>query len=151
MFYKIVLDGMVIDVVDGLNYVKYQERNGLTLLGSEADAYGILSSDSSTIWHVEGLQDPPAGFTGATVSAVEIEAEEAEELRRQLEEGNPVENPEKPDEGDGTAPEPPQEEVMTPVEMRQKIKELTATVEELTDHNAMLEECLLEMSAIVYA
>lgn len=150
MLYKILLDGMIVDVIDGKNFVKYQERNDLILLSEESEAFGILSSDSSTIWHLEGLLDPPAGREFKTVRAIEITEEEAEELREQLSGGDPVENPEEP-EPDEPEPEQPQETVMTPTEMRQRITELTATVDDLTQRNEMLEECLLELSEIVYA
>ncbi len=151
MFYKVLLEGMVIDVLENPAFVKYQERNGLILRSKETDAFGVLSSDSSTIWHVEGLLEPPAGTDFKKVELVEIEAEEAEALRKQLEEDGPVVNPEEPDTEEEPTPEPPEEQVMTPVEMRAKITELTANVEALTEQNAMLEECLLEMSALVYA
>ena len=40
---------------------------------------------------------------------------------------------------------------MTSTEMRLRINELTATVEALTEEKDMLMECVLEMSAVVYA
>ncbi|MBQ9229093.1 MAG: hypothetical protein IJ680_03510 [Paludibacteraceae bacterium] len=151
MFYKILLDGMVVDVIDGKNFVKYQNSNDMKLLtNNEDEAFGILSSDMSTIWHLEGLLDPPENGGFSTVAAVEISEDEAKALREQLGDGEPVENPEEPEPEDpGT--EEPEEPVMTPTEMRQRITELTATVEDLTQHNEMLEECLLELSEIVYA
>ena len=151
MFYKILLDGMVVDVIDGKNFVKYQNSNDMKLLtNNEDEAFGILSSDMSTIWHLEGLLDPPENGGFSTVAAVEISEDEAKALREQLGDGEPVENPEEPEPEDpGT--EEPEEPVMTPTEMRQRITELTATVEDLSQHNEMLEECLLELSEIVYA
>lgn len=138
MCYKILLGGMVIDVLDTMRYVKYQQRNNLVLLtDKKSDAFGVLSSDASTVWIVDGLLSPPVDRDYATVSAVEIDEYEAAQLREQLEDGGTAENPEPPSE-DVTEP------VMTPTEMRVKINSLE-------EQNAMLEACLLEMSELVYA
>ena len=40
---------------------------------------------------------------------------------------------------------------MGPIEMRLKINELSANVDELQTRNEFLEECLMEMSEIIYA
>lgn len=148
MFLKILLDGMIIDVISNPQYVRYQVRNHLVLLSDKAEAFGILSSDRKTIFHLKELQEMPEAFDYPTVTAVEITKEEYEELRKQLETDGEIENIE-PDEK--TEPEQPPETVMSPTDMRLKIKELTETVETLAQKNAMLEECLLEMSEVVYA
>lgn len=138
MCYKILLDGTVVDVLDTMQYVKYQQRNGLVLLTDKKDdAFGVLSSDASTIWIVDGLPSPPIDHDYATIRAVEIDEYEAALLRKQLEDGETAETPELPGE---SASEP----VMTPAELCAKIKSLE-------ERNAMLEECVLEMSELVYA
>ena len=150
MFYKIMQGNTVIDAIADVQYVVFQERNRLNIIGKKAEAFGIMSSDMSTIWHVEGLADIPAGSDYQTVEAVEITEEEYNTLREQLAAGDVVEDPEEeqpPDQGETEEPEV----VMTPTEMRLRINELTATVAALTEEKDMLMECVLEMSAVVYA
>lgn len=150
MFYKIMQGNTVIDAIAGVQYVVFQERNRLNIIGKKAEAFGIMSSDMSTIWHVEGLAEIPAGSEYQTVTMVEITEEEYDSLREQLAAGDVVEDPEEEQQPDeGTTEEP--EVVMTPTEMRLRINELTATVEALTEEKDMLMECVLEMSAVVYA
>lgn len=150
MFYKIMQGNTVIDAIAGVQYVVFQERNRLNIIGKKAEAFGIMSSDMSTIWHVEGLADIPVGSEYQTVTMVEITEEEYDTLREQLTAGDVVEDPEEEQQPDeGTTEEP--EVVMSPTEMRLRINELTATVEALTAEKDMLMECVLEMSAVVYA
>lgn len=147
MFYKILQGNTVIDAIENMQYVVFQERNRLNLIGKKSEAFGILSSDMSIIWHLEELADIPAGTDYQTVQAVEITKEEYDALRKELEAGNVVED-EAPEE---EAPTEEAEVVMTPTEMRLRINELTATVEALTEEKDMLMECVLEMSAVIYA
>ena len=67
MFYKIMQGNTVIDAIADVQYVVFQERNRLNIIGKKAEAFGIMSSDMSTIWHVEGLADIPAGSDYQTV------------------------------------------------------------------------------------
>lgn len=150
MFYKIMQGNTVIDAIAGVQYVVFQERNRLNIIGKKAEAFGIMSSDMSTIWHVDGLAEIPAGSEYQTVAMVEITEEEYDALREQLAAGDVVEDPEEEQQPDeGTTEEP--EVVMSPTEMRLRINELTTTVEALTAEKDMLMECVLEMSAVVYA
>lgn len=150
MFYKIMQGNTVIDAIAGVQYVVFQERNRLNIIGKKAEAFGIMSSDMSTIWHVDGLAENPAGSEYQSVAMVEITEEEYDTLREQLAAGDVVEDPEEEQQPDeGTTEEP--EVVMSPTEMRLRINELTATVEALTAEKDMLMECVLEMSAVVYA
>lgn len=80
MFYKIIKDNKVIDVLDGLTYVKYQPRNCLMLLCGEGEAQGIVSSDGNTFWHERTLYNfPISGYD--TVEAVEIDEYEYHQLK----------------------------------------------------------------------
>lgn len=110
MAYKIVLNTTVVDAQKALNYVYWQVKNHLLLVGRSDFANGIVSSDGSTVWHLDGYPEFPEG-TYETVKAVEITDEEYEELVKQLELGT-VEEPE--DHGAG-------ETVMSAQEMRSKI------------------------------
>lgn len=110
MAYKLVLNTTVVDAQKNLNYVYWQVKNHLLLVGRSDFANGIVSSDGSTVWHLDGYPEFPEG-TYETVKAVEITDEEYEELVKQLELGT-VEEPEDPGAG---------ETVMSAQEMRSKI------------------------------
>ena len=80
MYYKVLKDNKVIDVLDHLTYLKWQPKNKIMLLCGEGEAQAILGSDNNTIWHVEGLYDLPVeGFE--TVSIEPINQYEYKRLR----------------------------------------------------------------------
>lgn len=55
MFYKVIKDGKVIDVLTHLSYVKFQVKNRIMVGCDESSAQGIISSDGKYIWHLEHL------------------------------------------------------------------------------------------------
>ena len=57
MYYKVIKNNKVIDVLDHLTYLKWQPKNKIMLLCDLDEAQAILSSDRNTVWHVEGLYD----------------------------------------------------------------------------------------------
>ena len=59
MFYKVVYNGNVIDVLDNLVRLKYQEKHNRMVLCGEDGAQATISSDGNYIWHVEGWYDIP--------------------------------------------------------------------------------------------
>lgn len=59
MYYKVLKDGKVIDVLDKLIYLKYQPKHKTMILTDENDAQAILSSDKNTIWHEKSLYKVP--------------------------------------------------------------------------------------------
>ena len=80
MFYKVMKNNKVIDVLDHLTYLKWQEKNKIMLLSDLNEAQAILGSDGNAIWHVDGLYDLPVdGYD--TVDLVEIDKYEYEKLR----------------------------------------------------------------------
>ena len=80
MYYKVIKDNKVIDVLDHLTYLKWQPKNKIMLLSDLNEAQAILSSDGNTVWHVEGLYDLPVdGYQ--TVKLVEIEEFEYKQLK----------------------------------------------------------------------
>ena len=83
MYYKVVKDNKVIDVLDNLTYLKYQPKNKIWLLSGEEGAQAILASDKNTIWHDKTLYDIPNEIVDnyATVSVVPINKFEYEQLR----------------------------------------------------------------------
>ena len=81
MFYKVIKDGKVIDVLDKLIYLKYQPKHKIMVLCSEDDAQAILSSDTKTIWHEETLYHIPVDLGYDTVSIQKIDKYEYEQLK----------------------------------------------------------------------
>lgn len=64
MFYKVIKNNRVIDVLDQLIYMKYQPKHGVMVLCNESEAQAILSSDKQSIWHEVTLYRIPveAGY-----------------------------------------------------------------------------------------
>ena len=80
MFYKLVKNNKVVDVLDHLTYLKWQPKNKIMLLSGEGEAQAILGSDNNTIWHVEGFYDLPVeGYE--TVKLIEIDSFEYKQLK----------------------------------------------------------------------
>ena len=80
MFYKVIKNGKVIDVLDQLIYLKYQPKHNIMVLTNENDAQAILSSDKETIWHEATLYNVPVpGYE--TVTVAEIDEQEYRQLK----------------------------------------------------------------------
>ena len=80
MYYKVLKNNKVIDVLDNLIYLKWEPKHKIMVLTDENDAQAILSSDKNTIWHEETLYRIPVdGYD--TVSVEEIDKYEYEKLR----------------------------------------------------------------------
>lgn len=80
MYYKVIKDNKVIDVLDHLTYLKWQPKNKIMLLCDEGEAQAILASDGNTVWHVEGFYDLLVdGYE--TVKLVEIDEYEYKKLK----------------------------------------------------------------------
>ena len=82
MFYKVLKNNKVIDVLDSLIYLKWQPKHKIMVLSDIDDAQAILSSDKNSVWHERTLYRIPeeAGFYD-TVSVVEIDQFEYKQLR----------------------------------------------------------------------
>lgn len=59
MYYKVIKDNRVIDVLDQLVYLKWEPKHKIMVLCDENNAQAILSSDKNTIWHEETLYKIP--------------------------------------------------------------------------------------------
>jgi len=80
MYYKVLKDNKVIDVLDHLIFVKYQEKHDIMLLCDKLEAQGIVSSDEKCIWHVAGMHEMPKdGYD--TVKLVVIDEHEYNQLK----------------------------------------------------------------------
>lgn len=80
MYYKVLKNNKVIDVLDKLIYLKYQPKHKIMVLSDENQAQAILSSDKNTIWHEKTLYRVPVdGYDEVEIS--EINKYEYEQLR----------------------------------------------------------------------
>ena len=82
MYYKVIKNNKVIDVLDKLIYLKLEPKHKTMILTDENDAQAILSSDKNTIWHEESLYRVPVNEQDYdTVRLIEIDKYEYEQLR----------------------------------------------------------------------
>ena len=80
MYYKVLKDNRVIDVLDHLTFVKYQFKHDIMIACDKSQAQAIISSDGEHVWHVYGLYAIPVdGYD--TVELVEIDEYEYRTLK----------------------------------------------------------------------
>ena len=80
MYYKVLKDGKIIDVLEKITYVKYYEKYNRFLLTEKKYAQAILSSDKKYVWHINTLlRIPVSGYD--TVELEEINIYEYERLK----------------------------------------------------------------------
>ena len=80
MYYKVLNNNRVIDVLDRLLFVKYQKKHNIMIACEESEAQAIMSSDGKHVWHVPGLyRIPVAGYD--TVELVEVDEYEYKQLK----------------------------------------------------------------------
>ena len=81
MYYKVLKNDKVIDVLNGITYLKWQPKNKIMVLSDENEAQAILSSDGNAIWHERTLRRIPADAGEYdNVSLIEIDKYEYEQL-----------------------------------------------------------------------
>lgn len=81
MYYKVIKNNRVIDVLSHLIYLKYQPKHNIMITCTEDEAQAILSSDGNYIWHIPELYNIPVdGYD--TVELEEIDIYEYEELKK---------------------------------------------------------------------
>ena len=80
MYYKVLKDNKVIDVLDSLIYLKWEPKHKIMVLTDENDAQAILSSDNNTVWHEKSLyRVPVSGYD--EVELQEIDKYEYKQLK----------------------------------------------------------------------
>lgn len=80
MYYKVIKDNKVIDVLDNLIFLKYQKKHNRMMLSNEEEAQAVLSSDGNHVWHEKSLHKIPIdGYD--TIELVEINVYEYEKLK----------------------------------------------------------------------
>lgn len=82
MFYKVIKNNKVIDVLDKIVYLKWQPKHKMMVLCDENEAQAILSSDKNTIWHERTLYKIPTDEVKFdTVELIEICEDDYKQLR----------------------------------------------------------------------
>lgn len=82
MYYKVLKNNRVIDVLDNLIYLKWEPKHKIMVLSDENEAQAILSSDKETVWHEETLYKIPVDEPKfETVELIEIDKFEYEQLK----------------------------------------------------------------------
>lgn len=80
MYYKVLKDNKVIDVLDNLIYLKWEPKHKIMVLSDINEAQAIMSSDKNTIWHEKTLYKVPVnGFD--EVEVFEIDEYEYKQLK----------------------------------------------------------------------
>ena len=73
MYYKVLKDNKVIDVLDNLIYLKWQPKHKIMVLSDINEAQAILSSDNETIWHEKTLYKIPVdGYDTVEIFPIDI-------------------------------------------------------------------------------
>lgn len=79
MYYKVIKNNEVFDILRNINYIKYQEKHKILILCDIKEAQAVLSSDGKCGWHIEGLYNFPLDNTEYEI--VEITEFEYEKLK----------------------------------------------------------------------
>lgn len=80
MYYKVMKNGDVVDVLDNVVYLRYQVKHDRMVLCDKQEAQAISSSDGKTIWHEVSLRGMPIdGYD--TVRLEEIDESEYRRLK----------------------------------------------------------------------
>lgn len=104
MYYKLLREGKIVDAVDGLDFVKFQKRNGIFLSCPEDQAQAVISSGGEKIWMLKEPEDERIADYPVVESCSEIGELEYLAIREALAGSSPVEDvqPQGPIESDGT-------------------------------------------------
>lgn len=73
MYYKVMKNNKVIDVLEKLIFLKYQPKHQIMVICDEPEAQAILSSDKNTIWHESTLYKIPVeGYDTVTLEEIDV-------------------------------------------------------------------------------
>ena len=83
MFYKVIKNNKVIDVLNSLIYLKWQPKHKIWILSDENEAQAILSSGKNDFYHERTLYNIPsdADVKYETVDLIEIDQFEYKQLK----------------------------------------------------------------------
>lgn len=73
MYYKVLKDGRVIDMMTTLSFVKYNPKHDIMVNCSEDEAQGVISSNGKYIWQVEGYYSLPcSGYDTVRIEKADV-------------------------------------------------------------------------------
>lgn len=179
MYFKIIYNYIVIDILDSVQYVRWLKRGKKFVKTEMTSANGILASDGINIYHVEGMPEFDGMGNYKTVHMIQIDKEEYDKLNSQMVECDVI----FVDESIFSTEEKLKFEISNlkkqlaavsnqshkitddlvktngdltavKIENQELLKQLEAVKAEnlaLEEQNIMLMECILEMSEAVYA
>lgn len=83
MYYKVIKDNKVIDVLDNIVYLKWQPKHKMMVLSDINEAEAILSSGKDDFYHERTLYNIPndADVKCETVELIEINKFEHDQLK----------------------------------------------------------------------
>lgn len=82
MYYKVLKDNKVIDVLDNLIYLRWEPKHKIMVLSGIDEAQAILSSGKDDIWHVKGFYNVPVDEPKfETIELIEIDQFEYRKLK----------------------------------------------------------------------
>ena len=81
MYFKIIYNALVIDILDSIQYVRWLKCGKKFVKTEMTSANGILASDGINIYHVEGMPDFDGMGNYKTVHMLQIEKEEYDKLK----------------------------------------------------------------------
>lgn len=141
-YYKLVSGDEVVDAIcaEDANWIVENPTNYSLYSGPESLAWGIESTDATTTWHIWGKPVFHKFPDYETVTLVEVEESDYEEIIAEIIAGRIPEKMIDPEE----VPSGPEDNAKT------KIAALEEKIAQLLEENEMLVECILEMSEIVY-
>ena len=133
MYYKVIFNDKIVDVLVSPIHVRYQQRNDLFLICDPKNADGVISSDGSSIFLTnENL----IGADPLLVTLEEIDAAEYNILRSKLAVNRAIDNNIEDDEN---------------IEAIDVVKSLIQQqLEEQAETLALLEDCILELSMEIF-
>lgn len=90
MYFKIIYNALVIDILDSVQYVRWLKRGKKFVKTEMTSANGILASDGINIYHVEGMPEFDGMGNYKTVHMLQIEKEEYDRLKSQMIDGDVI-------------------------------------------------------------
>ena len=156
MWYKVIHKGLIVDLLKNPSWIKYQEEYNLKLFCDENEAQGVLSSDQNTVYDLNEYS--LLGISQKEYQQLKTKMRKNKNLRvdttQKYNGGNPNERVYEFATGERAEINQLKEKVNTLSEENNELKnlnsELIAQVTSINKSNKTLEDCLLELSEIIY-
>lgn len=84
MYFKIIYNALVIDILDSVQYVRWLKRGKKFVKTDMTSAHGILASDGINVYHLDGMPEFDGMGNYKTVQMIEIDEEKYHRLKSQM-------------------------------------------------------------------